>query len=96
MRRSNFQQMGQVIDDFFKKSGLLQKFKETELKENWNSIVGPLFAKSTKKIAIYNGVLFVTMDSPAIKNEIFLNRTKIIERLNSSVNQQIIHDIVVK
>ena len=96
MKRTNFQSLGQALDDFFKKSGLEKKIKEAEIKENWKTIVGPVFAKATKKIAICNGVLFVTMESPAIKNELLLNRTILLNKLNESVRSQYVTEIVIK
>jgi len=96
MKRTNFQNLGQAIDDFFKNSGLEHKIKEIQIKENWKTIVGPVFAKATKRISLFKGVLFVTIDSPSIKHELLLNRTILIQRLNESVKKQIVYEIVIR
>ena len=94
MRKSNFEHLGSAMQDFLKKSGLEDKIKEIELKENWHAIVGPVFSKATQKIVLYKQVLFVTIESPAIKHELLLNKSIIIQRLNESVKKEMIHEIV--
>lgn len=96
MKRSNFQHMGLVLEKVFKDLGFEKKMKELEIKENWKLVVGPVFDKATKKLLIYNKVLYVTVDSSAIRNELIMNRSKIIERLNEIVNQIIIVEMIVK
>ena len=96
MRRTNFEPLGLVIDKVFRDLGLEKKMKEIQIKENWKHVVGPLFDKSTKKITIFNHTLFVSVDSAAIRNELMLNKTEIITKLNAIVNQQIIVDMVVR
>jgi predicted nucleic acid-binding Zn ribbon protein len=95
MKRSNFQTLSQVIDDFFRKNGMEEKIMEERIKDSWNSVVGPIFAKATQQIKISNGVLIVTMKSAAVKHEIFLHRSIIRTKLNEIVEKQFIRDIIV-
>lgn len=95
MKRSNFQQISEVLDNFFKKNGLEEKIIDARIKESWNEVVGVAFAKATKQIRISNGVLYVTIQSSAMKHEILLHRSILITKLNEIVQKQYIREIIV-
>jgi len=96
MRKTDFRPLGPVIDDVFKKLGIDKKMKEIAAKEAWGEVVGPMFANATRKITIYNNVLFVYVSSPAVRHELSLNRRKILHKINEKVGEEIIVDIIIK
>lgn len=95
MKRSNFQPLSQVLDEFFRKNGMEEKILEAKVKDSWNTVVGPVFSNATKQIRISKGVLFVSMQSAAIKHEIFIHRSTIIAKLNEIAQKPFIHEIIV-
>lgn len=96
MKKSNFQHVGSAFDDFFKEKGFLKKMQEVAIKEAWHEIVGPVFSKSTQSISIHNSHMYVTILSPAIRNELMLNRSQIIKRINEKINSSVITQITIK
>jgi hypothetical protein len=88
--------MGDAMNLAFKHLGIERKMKEIAAKEAWAEIVGTTFAKATSKISIYNNVMFVKVLSPAIRYELMHNRRNITRRINETVGEEIIVDIVVK
>ncbi len=95
MKRSNFQPLSEVLDEFFKKNGIEDKIIEAQIKDSWNTVVGPMFANATKQIRISKGTLTVHMQSSAVKQEILLHRTIIMTRLNKIVKKPYIREIIV-
>jgi predicted nucleic acid-binding Zn ribbon protein len=94
--KSNEQPIGAVIKEFLETFRLEDKLNETKLIKSWEKVVGPLVAKHTKGLYIKNRILFVRIDSSALRNELLYSREKIVKDLNNEVSSEIIEDIVFK
>jgi hypothetical protein len=94
MRRKETQKISDVLKEFIRGSNLDQKLQETRIIENWGELLGPLIKNSTRQIFISKRVLFVYIESPVIRNELFMMRTRIREALNQSVGENVIDTIV--
>ena len=55
-----------------------------------------MVAMHTRDLHIRNKILFVRMDSAALRNELSYAREKIVKSLNEEVNEEVIEDIVFK
>lgn len=93
MRRKETQKISDVLKSVIKDSAFEHKLYETRVIESWSEILGPGIGRATSKIYIRNKTLVVHIDSPVIKHELFMMRTKIIEALNQKVNQKVIENI---
>lgn len=96
MRRKETQKISDILKEFTKEANFDQKLQETRLIENWSKILGPMIEHSTRKIFINNRVLFVYLESPVIRNELFMMRSRLKDVLNESVGETIIENIVFK
>jgi predicted nucleic acid-binding Zn ribbon protein len=94
--KSNDQPIGAVIKEFLETFRLGDKLNETKLIKSWEKVVGPLVAKHTKGLYIKNRILFVRIDSSALRNELLYSREKIVKDLNNEVSSEIIEDVVFK
>ena len=93
MRRQNTEQVGAVVAQFLREQGLEKPLLEHRLVEAWPELMGPLVAKYTGKIEIKNGVLLVRITSAALRQELFIARQQLVEKLNQHVGADIISDI---
>jgi predicted nucleic acid-binding Zn ribbon protein len=94
MSQSNEQSIGDVIREFLHAYDLEDQMNETRLIHSWEKVAGKLVARHTQNLHIRNKVLFVKIDSPALKNELNYSRGKILEMLNKAVKSKVIEDIV--
>ncbi len=94
MKYSNDQSLGSAIREFFKAYHLEDKLNETRLIRSWETVVGKVIAKHTKELKIRNRILFVKIDSSALKNELSYQKEKILNALNGEVEAKVIDDIV--
>jgi predicted nucleic acid-binding Zn ribbon protein len=94
MRRKETQKISEILKEVTNNSNLSQKLQETRLIENWGQLLGPMIKNSTRRIFISNRVLFVYLESPVIRNELFMMRTRLQEVLNQSVGENVIDNIV--
>ncbi len=93
MRRKETQKISDILKDVVKKSSYEQKIFETRLVSNWTNVLGPGIARSTSEIYIKNKTLFVKIESPVVRHELFMMRSRILAALNESVGQQVISNI---
>jgi predicted nucleic acid-binding Zn ribbon protein len=86
--------LGGVLQNLLKNLGLERRINEQKLISNWEKIVGIKIAEKTKAFKIEGKKLFVKVQSPSWRNELFYLKKEIIEKLNSSVKQEVIKDII--
>ncbi len=70
------------------------KLAEMRIIEAWGSVTGKLITRHTRNLYIRKRKLFVRVDSPAIKNELFYSRQKLVELLNEQAGVNVIEEIV--
>jgi len=96
MRRKETQKISDVLKEFTRNTHLDQRLHETRLIENWGKLLGPVIESSTRKIFISKKVLFVYIESPIVRHELFMMRTRLCEALNQSVGENVIDYIVLR
>jgi len=96
MPRSNDQTLGDAIREFLHSYHLEDKLNETRVIQAWGKIVGPMVEKHTHGLYIRNRMLFVKVDSAALRQELLFSRSKLVSALNAEVKSDVIEDIVLK
>ena len=79
-RHSNEQKLGEVIKEIIAEFRLGKKLNEARVIGSWEKIVGTMIARHTVQLRIVNQVLFVEVDSAALRNELTYAREKIRKR----------------
>lgn len=94
MKNTNEQTLKEAIIQLLKTYNLQNGINETKLINSWENIAGKMITNHTENLYIKNKKLFIKLDSPALKHELYFAKTKLIKSLNDSVNQQVIEDII--
>ena len=66
------------------------------MKNSWKEIVGEHIANNTLDISFNDTVLFLTLKSAALKQELSFNKQQIITNINRFCGSKLINDIVFK
>jgi|TARA_B100001093_G_scaffold276238_1_gene264003 hypothetical protein len=82
-----------LLNSVFKSYNQGYKYEETSVINSWDQIVGSMIAKNTSKIFINKKVLYLTLSSPALKNELRYHKLVLIDKINDFAEQKIINDI---
>jgi predicted nucleic acid-binding Zn ribbon protein len=85
-----------LVDKMLRAYGLSDKLDEVELIESWEKIVGKMISKHTKDIFFKNKVLYLELDSSALKHELNLAKSKLRDKLNSDIGKNLVNEIVIK
>jgi len=70
------------------------KLKEARLIDSWKDVVGEMIARHTVHLRIWKKVLYVEVDSAALRNELTYARDKIKKALNRKAKENLIEEIV--
>ncbi len=96
MRKSNLIKLGDAITQLFKEEKLDEKYSIYAIRNGWENIVGHTISKHTTQINYNSGVLFVSIDSAVVRNEMTFAKKDIIDKVNKFVANRLIKDLVLK
>lgn len=93
MKKSNEILLKDAIAAFLKENNLESKLNETRLIGAWEEVTGKLVARHTNQMFVKDRVLFVKVDSAALREELSYQRSKLIKKLNKAAGIEAIDDI---
>ncbi|MDD4756879.1 MAG: DUF721 domain-containing protein [Prolixibacteraceae bacterium] len=96
MRRSNTQQLSEVLREYIREMRFDRKLKEVDVVQSWQELLGKTISRYTRNIYFSKGILFVEISSPVVKNELIMIREEIRSRLNKQAGEEIVTKIVFK
>lgn len=62
--------------------------------EAWTAVLGPLMARYSANERFADGTLTVSIQSSVLRNELFMQRAVLIEKINAYLHGQIVRSIV--
>ena len=93
MFRKSVTSIEPLLAQFLRRQGLETPLLQKRLIDNWGEVAGPMAARYTTEIFIKNQTLFVKIQNPALRQDLSMMRSQLVQRLNHSVGSQIIADI---
>ena len=84
----------ELIKQFYEMRRGAGYLDEVKVVNSWKDVVGPFIASHTIDLNIRNGVLFVRVDSDALRVELNYSKTILVNNLNSQVGKEVLKEIV--
>jgi len=72
------------------------KLDAINVNASWENVVGSIFAKHTTRLYVKNKILYVRLDSSALRNELHMERSKIKDMINKDLGKKVIEEIVLR
>ena len=94
MKRGETKSIAELVRVMCREEGLETPLNEYRLINAWSQVLGQAVQSYTKELKIYNQVLFVTLTSSVLRQELLMNRKALVNKLNDFVKAQVITDIV--
>ena len=69
---------------------------DTRIERAWEVVLGPMVMKYTRNVYVRGHVLYVSLSSSVLRNELTLCRERLIKSLNEHVGATIIRDIIIR
>ena len=94
MKRTNEKSLGDAIREMLSDYHLDNKLNEVRLIGCWKDVVGEMIDKHTENLYIRKKKLYVKLDSPALKNELMYEKSRILKSLNDEAGLKVIEGLV--
>lgn len=86
--------LGDLIKAFYEEHRGPEYLDEVKLIDMWPKVVGPFIASHTIDVSINNKVLFVRVDSDALRSELGYSKTLLLKNLNEAVGREVVSEMV--
>ena len=81
-----------ALVDFLRESGLEQTVMDRQIEEVWPQVMGETVQQLTRSVEVKDGMLYVRVNSAALKTQLFENRFELVRKLNEAVGAPAIRD----
>ena len=85
-----------ALKEFVEKNKLQKGLDKVNVREVWNSQMGPAIEKYTTSIKLDRDTLYVQLSSSVLKEELSYGREKIIRMLNEELGRELIQKLVLR
>ncbi len=96
MQVSDEVNMKDVLQLMLKKYGLEEKYVSVRIKEAWRTLFGNGIANQCDGFYYKNGELTVRIQSAALRNDLSMSKTLLIERINQALGAEFVQLIHLK
>ena len=95
-RYSDEEKLDDVVKKLIKTYGYSSKFNEFEVVEAFSNIMGKVIMRKVSNAYVYNHKLFLELTSAPLRQELSMEKTKLIDLINKELGHNFLKDIVVK
>jgi len=92
-KKSNEFTLKEAIEQLLNAYRMNGKINETRIIQAWEQICGAMISRHTENMYIKNRVLYIKVDSAALRNELSFAKTKLVNALNKTVKEKVIDEI---
>src|SRR5690606_25372847 len=93
-RKSSPSAFKDVFEELLQAYSLKDRFIERKLIGSWEELMGNTVSKRTSDISIKDKTLIVKLSSASLKNELSMNKSKVLQLIVEKFGPAIIKDIV--
>ncbi len=93
MFRRHPEEVEKLVMEIMRRNGLETPLRQRRLMRAWNDVAGEVAARYSKVQEIRNQTLFVKVNNPALRAELQMRRTELVQNLNAAAGTFIINDI---
>ncbi len=96
MEKKEAQHIKDIISEILKNQHLDLKMLENRVVRSWEKVIGRTVARATTQIYMYQGTLYVSINSSVMRNELLMLKDKIMDALNQEVGHIVVTAIVIR
>lgn len=93
-RKSEVQTIGEAMGDMLDAFKIKKKFNQTHIIESWNELMGTAIARQTREIFFKDKKLFVRIDSGALKQELSMHKSMVVDKLNNFIGEEVVKEVI--
>ena len=93
MFRRKVKPLSEVLGKALRDGGLESPLLQKRILAAWDEVVGATVARYTQEKSIRNQTLFVKISNPALRQDLSMMRTQLVNRLNEHVGSFVISEV---
>ena len=93
MFRRDVKTLDEIVGRFLQENNLQTPVQQTHVVESWEKIGRPMVARYTEEKFIRNQTLFVKIMNPALRSDLSMMKTQLVNKLNAEAGGFVIADI---
>ncbi|MDR2359316.1 MAG: DUF721 domain-containing protein [Prevotellaceae bacterium] len=95
-RQSKILPLKDVLQQYVLDEGLENKLLETRALLLWDELLGLTVTRVTRKKYIANRKFFVQLDSSIVRQQLFMMRAEIVEKINQQAGAKVIDELILQ
>jgi hypothetical protein len=95
MRKKNDATFGEALQEMLREYKLKSRLDETKVQILWAKLMGKTIATYTTNIAVRKKVLYLTIISAPLKQELSYAKDKIVKLINEEMGEEYIREVVI-
>ena len=95
-RDKNEEKLDDVVKRLIKSYGYSNKFNEYEVVEAFSKIMGSVIMKKVDDAYVYNSKLVLKLTSAPLRQELSMEKTRLIAMINQELKTDFLKDIILK
>jgi len=84
--------ISEALIAYLRENELEQSVLDVQIEEVWPKVMGETVKRLTRSVEVRNGVLYVYVNSAALKAQLFENRFELVRKLNEAVGAPALKD----
>jgi hypothetical protein len=96
LKKKNDSTFQEALQEMLKEYKLSSHLKETKIKMLWESLMGKTIATYTSNIQVRKNVLYLSILSAPLRQELSFSKEKIITLLNGELGEDYIKEVVIR
>lgn len=85
--------LGDAFKKFLKEENLEKTFLEKKLMSRWSEMMGEVIASRTLKMFIKEKIMYVTLSSAPLKQEMTNSKEEVLKRIEDEIGKGVIENI---
>ena len=94
MRKSNQQNIGEIIKELIDTYKIGPQINNAKVAVHWEELMGSQIARQTNRLWVRDGILYISLSSPPLKQELFYAREKICAHINRALGETYLKEVV--
>jgi Dna[CI] antecedent, DciA len=95
MKRHNDQSLKDILLLLVGSGKMKPKLNEAKIQQVWKENMGTTINAYTKSIAVHRNILYITIESSPLKQELFYGRDKIKDMMNDELGEVYIKEVMI-
>ncbi|HAS38981.1 MAG TPA: DUF721 domain-containing protein [Microscillaceae bacterium] len=93
-RKAKTTTMKDAVYELLNTYRIKNKYDEAHIVQAWSDLMGEGVAKRTEDIYIKDHAIFIRLSSPPLRNELLMQKTDILRRLNQNLGEEKLKEII--